>query len=87
MRKKYEDWQIICTRCHEESAAAWVVPGSTLVEGVLYLLTLPLLCTPGIAFTGVREILSHWACRVCNCREIVPVGSVRGRALLQSRNE
>ena len=76
-----KEWRVICTRCLEENDARWVTPGSPLMEVLLYLATLPLLCAGGLMYTGFRSIYSHWACPACSSKEVVPVGSVRGRSV------
>ena len=77
-----ERWQVVCTRCHEVSEAEWVVPGSVGNELLLYLLSLPLLCIAGVAYTSFRQASAHWECPVCASREIVPINSRRARAIL-----
>jgi hypothetical protein len=76
-------WRVVCVRCLEEGDARWVVPGSPVVEVLLYVITAPIPCLAGFAYTGLRSLHAHWACDVCGSRELVPVATRRGRALLR----
>ena len=79
---KRKDWRIVCTRCLEESDACWTVPGSDGLDLLVCIISLPVLCIPGLMLAAYRSTRAHWTCDVCGSREIVPTGSRRGRQLL-----
>jgi hypothetical protein len=87
MGKKRSTRRVVCTRCLEESDAQWVTPGHSGVEMILYLVTLPLLGVGGLLYTGIRCVFAHWACPVCGSKDVVPVRSIRGRAISEGREE
>lgn len=74
-------WKVVCLRCHEEADARWIVPGSDGIEVLVYVLSIPLLLVPGLLLSAYRSAQAYWACDVCGCREIVPVGTRRAQEI------
>ena len=74
-------WTVLCLRCHEEAEARWVDPSADWIELLVYVLSIPLLCIPGLMLAIYREAHSHWACDVCGSKEIVPVASKRAKEI------
>jgi len=82
-----KEWKVVCTRCLEEGEAKWVVPGDAGLELLVCVLSLPLLCIPGLALAAYRRMQAHWSCDVCGSPDVVPRGSKRAQLILQGSEE
>lgn len=67
----------VCTRCEQETPKVRNVPGSTLLEVLLYLFGL----LPGIIYSLWRRSNAEEGCQHCGAEEIVPADSPRARRL------
>lgn len=70
--------QLVCTSCGSVGKPRTVVPGSFLIEIVLWLFFL----LPGLCYTVWRLSAKHKACPACGGKAMVPTGSPVGRQLL-----
>ena len=68
----------VCTNCGHAGPSSLKTPGSGLIELVLWLCFL----IPGLIYSIWRRSGQHQVCEMCGSRELVPVGSPKGKALI-----
>jgi hypothetical protein len=61
----------LCKTCGAIEKPARVVPGSLILEIILWICFL----LPGMLYTGYRISKKYWACLNCGSREIIPLDS------------
>jgi hypothetical protein len=72
---------MVCTNCYSQGNAKKVPAGSAVVEGLLYLFTIPLLCIPGLIYSHWRTKSAFSVCRLCR-GSMVDDESPRGKQIL-----
>lgn len=72
---------MLCLSCHNVGKPKSVAAGSAVVELFLYLLTIPLLCIPGLIYSHWRTKNATKACKECG-GTMIPEDSPRALELL-----
>lgn len=74
---------MICINCYQQGKPRDIHAGSGGAEVILYLLTIPFLCIPGLIYSHWRVKNGTKVCRACG-GAMIPEDSPRGQKLLKN---